>query len=72
MTDNEAVENGWFRRISEQPGRAWLGGSAILAFGLIAGGYLMGDGLVRMKQAERSVIVRGLERGDRTGGVDHR
>lgn len=32
----------------------------MLATGLIVGGYLMGDGLVRMKQADRAVTVRGL------------
>lgn len=32
----------------------------ILAIGLIAGGYLMGNGLVRAKQADRSVTMRGL------------
>ena len=37
-----------------------LGSSAILALGLVAGGYLLGDGLTRMKMAERSVTVRGL------------
>lgn len=34
--------------------------ASLLALGLIAGGYLLGDGLTRMKMAERSVTVRGL------------
>lgn len=34
--------------------------AGILAVGLAAGGYLLGDGLTRMKMAERSVTVRGL------------
>lgn len=37
-----------------------LGAAGILAAGLIVGGYLLGDGLTRMKMAERSVTVRGL------------
>lgn len=42
------------------PGPLVLGTAAILSLGLIGGGYLMGDGLTRMKMAERSVTVRGL------------
>lgn len=38
----------------------WLVASALLAAGLVIGGYLMGDGLVRMKHADRAVTVRGL------------
>lgn len=34
--------------------------AGIIAVGLVAGGFLLGDGLVRMKAAERSVTVRGL------------
>jgi uncharacterized protein len=40
--------------------RRWFGTAAILAAGLIAGGYLLGDGLLRAKDAERAVTVRGL------------
>jgi uncharacterized protein len=38
----------------------WFGTAAIAAFGMIAGGYLLGDGLLRAKDAERAVTVRGL------------
>jgi hypothetical protein len=38
----------------------WFGSAAILAVGMIAGGYLLGDGLLRAKDAERAVTVRGL------------
>lgn len=38
----------------------WFGTAAIVAVGMIAGGYLLGDGLLRAKNAERSVTVRGL------------
>ena len=38
----------------------WLGTAAVLALGMVAGGYLLGNGLLRAKQAERAVTVRGL------------
>lgn len=38
----------------------WLGTAAVLAAGVIAGGYLLGNGLLRAKEAERAVTVRGL------------
>ncbi|MBD3730587.1 MAG: SIMPL domain-containing protein [Sphingomonadales bacterium] len=44
----------------ETSGSQWLAGAAILALGLAVGGWLTGDGLVRMREAERSVTVRGL------------
>lgn len=37
-----------------------LASAGVLAIGLIAGGYFMGDGLLRAKLADRSVTVRGL------------
>jgi len=41
-----------------------LAGTGILAVGLIAGGYLLGDGLTRAREADRSVSVRGLAERD--------
>ncbi|MDJ0641524.1 MAG: SIMPL domain-containing protein [Erythrobacter sp.] len=38
----------------------WFGTAAIASIGLVLGGYLLGDGLLRAKEAERSVTVRGL------------
>lgn len=38
----------------------WLGTAAIVSLGLVAGGYLLGNGLLRAKEADRSVTVRGL------------
>jgi len=38
----------------------WLGTAAVLAVGLVAGGYLLGNGLLRAKEADRAVTVRGL------------
>ena len=43
-----------------------LGSAALLAFGAITGGYLLGDGLRRAKAADRSVTVRGLAEKDVT------
>jgi hypothetical protein len=39
---------------------ATLIAALILALGIVAGGYLMGNGLVRARQADRSVTMRGL------------
>jgi hypothetical protein len=44
--------------------RKLLASSAILAFGMIAGGYLLGDGLTRAHEADRAVTVRGLAERD--------
>ena len=46
-----------------------LGSAALLAFGAIAGGYLLGDGLRRAKAADRSVTVRGLAEKDVTADL---
>jgi len=45
-------------------GQTALAASVILAVGLIAGGYLLGDGLTRAHEADRSVTVRGLAEKD--------
>lgn len=42
----------------------WFGTAAILSVGMIAGGYLLGNGLLRAKDAERAVTVRGLAERD--------
>ena len=47
----------------------WLGTAAIVAIGIVAGGYLLGDGLLRAKEAERSVTVRGLAERDVTADL---
>ncbi len=44
----------------ENSNKVWLASAGVLSIGLIAGGYLMGDGLLRSKMADRSVTVRGL------------
>ncbi|HNW16890.1 MAG TPA: SIMPL domain-containing protein [Sphingorhabdus lacus] len=61
--------SGWLGRLTANQGKAWLAGTALLATGLVAGGYLMGDGLVRMKQSDRAVTVRGLAERDVTADL---
>lgn len=40
--------------------RLWLSTAAVLAVGMVAGGYLLGDGIKRARVADRAVTVRGL------------
>lgn len=49
--------------------RRWLASAGVLATGLIVGGYLLGNGLVRAKEADRSVMVRGLAERDVTADL---
>jgi hypothetical protein len=56
MGQERAMESG---RMTERS-KALLVAAAIVAFGLILGGYLLGNGLVRAHHADRSVTVRGL------------
>lgn len=44
--------------------RRWLASAGVLAVGLIVGGYALGNGLVRAKEADRSVTVHGLAERD--------
>lgn len=46
-----------------------LGSAALLALGVVGGGYLLGDGLKRAKAADRSVTVRGLAEKDVTADL---
>jgi hypothetical protein len=66
---SNGVNSGWLGKLTNNQGRAWLAGTALLATGLLGGGYLMGDGLVRMKQADRAVTVRGLAERDVTADL---
>ncbi|APG63835.1 hypothetical protein LPB140_11755 [Sphingorhabdus lutea] len=54
-------EKGHLREHDRLRGRSGLYAAAIISAGLAIGGYLMGDGLVRMKQSDRAVTVRGLD-----------
>lgn len=55
---DEPSKRGWLAN------NVLLAGAGILALGMVAGGYLLGDGLLRAKQADRSVTVRGLAEKD--------
>ena len=58
--DSANSDQRFFDRLTANNGKARLAGAGLIAIGLVAGGWLMGDGLVRMKQADRAVTVRGL------------
>lgn len=53
----------------EMRDKVLLGSAALLAVGVIAGGYLLGDGLKRARAADRSVTVRGLAEKDVTADL---
>ncbi|HEY9090898.1 SIMPL domain-containing protein [Parasphingorhabdus sp.] len=55
MTDN--VDNGGFL---DKRNNVILISALLLMVGMVVGGYLLGDGLLRSKMADRSVTVRGL------------
>lgn len=44
--------------------RRWLATAGVITLGLVLGGYLLGDGLLRARQAERAVTVRGVAERD--------
>ncbi|MEO9467343.1 SIMPL domain-containing protein [Parasphingorhabdus sp.] len=54
------TENGENGKFLDKKNNVWLASAGILTLGLIVGGYLLGDGLLRAKMADRSVTVRGL------------
>ena len=58
MTDKtkETMLSGWRR----PDGRTLLIASGMLGVSIVVGGYLLGDGLLRARMADRSVTVRGL------------
>lgn len=64
--DPAATSTPFWRDAAGQPA---LAASAILAIGLVVGGYLLGDGLTRAKEADRSVTVRGLAERDVTADL---
>ncbi|MDT0577067.1 SIMPL domain-containing protein [Croceicoccus sp. F390] len=49
--------------------RLWLAVATIVALGLIIGGFLLGNGLLRARYADRSVTVRGLAERDVTADL---
>lgn len=64
-TPDGSDQGGFF----DNTAKRWLGTAAVVSFGLIAGGYLLGDGLLRAKEADRSVTVRGLAERDVTANL---
>jgi len=61
MSDDSLETRGNATAVFRDPAsRRWLASAAILSAGLIVGGYLLGNGLVRAREADRSVTVRGL------------
>ena len=50
--------------IRENRNIVMLVSAGILAIGMVLGGYLLGDGLLRAREADRSVTVRGLAEKD--------
>jgi len=57
-TDQSSIHRHSFPR--DDRSLRWLGAAAIVSVGLITGGYLLGNGLLRAKEADRAVTVRGL------------
>lgn len=57
------------RFFHDSANRRWLASAAVLAVGMIVGGYLLGNGLVRARDADRSVTVRGLAERDVTADL---
>ncbi|WNO53255.1 SIMPL domain-containing protein [Stakelama saccharophila] len=55
--------------MSDSRGLSLLIAAGILAIGIVIGGYLLGNGLVRARHADRSVTVRGLAERDVTADL---
>lgn len=55
--------------LKDRANQRWFGSALIAAAGVVTGGYLLGDGLLRAKEADRSVTVRGLAERDVTADL---
>lgn len=64
--DQPAASTSFFR---DPLNRRWLASAGVLAIGLMVGGYLLGDGLLRARAADRAVTVRGLAERDVTADL---
>jgi hypothetical protein len=70
MSDTSLDSAGTARAFfSDSANRRWLASAAVLALGLVVGGYTLGNGLVRARDADRSVTVRGLAERDVTADL---
>ncbi|MGQ7830957.1 SIMPL domain-containing protein [Altererythrobacter sp. Z27] len=67
MQPTSALHGGTFLR--DPVTLRWFGTAMIVTLGLASAGYLLGDGLLRAKEAERSVTVRGLAEHDVTADL---
>ncbi len=56
-------------KFTDNRNKVWLASAGILTVGLMVGGYLLGDGLLRARMADRSVTVRGLAERDVTADL---
>ncbi len=65
-SDSYRSEGGFLKDAST---RRWLGTAVILSVGIMMSGYLLGNGLLRAKEAERAVTVRGLAEQDVTADL---
>ncbi len=59
MNDNKTQGNNTKDAVDGNTAR-WFGTAAIVSVGVVLAGYLLGDGLLRAKEADRAVTVRGL------------
>lgn len=57
-SDQSTVYSSGFPR--DDKSLRWLGTATVVSLGLVASGYLLGNGLLRAKEADRAVTVRGL------------
>ena len=70
MSDTSPDSTGPARAFFADPAnRRWLASAAVLSLGLVLGGYTLGNGLVRARDADRSVTVRGLAERDVTADL---
>ena len=65
MQPANAAGSGWREPVTLR----WFGTAGIIAVGMMVGGYLLGDGLLRANDAERAVTVRGLAERDVTADL---
>ena len=56
-------------KFTDNRNKVWLACAALLSIGVMIGGYLLGDGLLRARMADRSVTVRGLAERDVTADL---
>jgi uncharacterized protein len=65
-SESPASARAFFR---DADNRRWMASAGVLALGMTVGGYLLGNGLVRAREADRSVTVRGLAERDVTADL---